>query len=564
MVSAHASAELLHALRRLRAAVEAAILPFETGDEEAGAELRDSVADQLGNYIVPRLTQAGAPMLVVVGGSTGAGKSTLVNSLAGERVTEAGVLRPTTRSPVLVHHPDDFEWFEAGRVLPEVTRADQAPDSTHAVRVVRSSSVPPGLALLDAPDVDSIDETNRELASQLLGAADLWLFVTSAARYADQVPWEYLRAASERNTAIAVVLDRVHEEGLVEVRGHLARMMSSRGLSDSPLFTVPEAVLDERGLVQDSSIDHIKVWLEELAADTHARSAVVSQTLDGAVRQNVFRAHDVADAMDSQVQAAEVLHAALESAFSLVLDAVEESLSDGSMVTGQLAARWQEFLGGGEVMRSMEDKVVRIRDRIVEGVRGKRTRAAQVIEAIESSVTFVLVEAIESAAETTATAWLQEDYGRSIVQANPGLERAASDSRARAARIAHDWHEHVAELAQRATSDRRMNTTFLAFGTTGVAVATMIATLSRQDEQVSRVARQILESVVGETTASSMVDHAWSDLRTRVRDATQTERKRFESLFVQPETVRQSQTELREAAKFTEYARHTDFLEAES
>src|SRR5690625_7227869 len=44
-------------------------------------------------------------------------------------------------------------------------------------------------------------------------------------------------------TAIAVVLDRVHEEGLVEVRGHLARMMSSRGLSDSPLFTIPEAVL---------------------------------------------------------------------------------------------------------------------------------------------------------------------------------------------------------------------------------------------------------------------------------------------------------------------------------
>ena len=564
MVSANASAELLHALRRLRAAVDAAILPFETGDEVAGAELRDSVADQLGNYIVPRLTQAGAPMLVVVGGSTGAGKSTLVNSLAGEPVTEAGVLRPTTRSPVLIHHPDDHEWFEAGRVLPEVTRADQSPDSTHAVRIVRSSSIPPGLALLDAPDVDSIDETNRELASQLLGAADLWLFVTSAARYADQVPWDYLRAASERNTAIAVVLDRVHEEGLVEVRGHLARMMSSRGLSDSPLFTIPEAVLDARGLVHDSSIDHIKVWLEELAADTHARSTVVSQTLDGAVRQNVFRAHDVADAMDSQVQAADVLHAALESAFSLVLDAIEESLSDGSMIRGQLAARWQEFLGGGEVMRSMEDKVVRIRDRIVEGVRGKRTRATQVIEAIESSVTFVVVEAIESAAETTATAWLQEDYGRTIVLANPGLERAATDSRARAARIAHDWQEHVTELARRTTSDRRMNTTFLAFGVTGVAVATMIATLSRQDEQVSRIARQILESVVGEATASSMVDHAWDDLRTRVRDAMQTERQRFATLFVQPETIRRSQAELREAAKFTEYARHTDFLEAES
>ncbi len=58
------------------------------------------------------------------------GKSTLVNSLVGSRVTEPGVLRPTTRSPVLVHHPDDAEWFGQDRLLPDlerVTRADQRP-----------------------------------------------------------------------------------------------------------------------------------------------------------------------------------------------------------------------------------------------------------------------------------------------------------------------------------------------------------------------------------------------------------------------------------------------------
>ena len=65
--------------------------------------------------------------------------------------------------------------------------------------------------MLDAPDVDSIDQSNRDLAAQLLAAADLWLFVTSAARYADQVPWDYLRRASERATSVAVVLDRTAE-----------------------------------------------------------------------------------------------------------------------------------------------------------------------------------------------------------------------------------------------------------------------------------------------------------------------------------------------------------------
>ena len=50
---------------------------------------------------------------------------------------------------------------------------------------------------------------NRALANQLLTAADGWLFVTTALRYADAVPWEFLRAARDRGTAMSVVLNRV-------------------------------------------------------------------------------------------------------------------------------------------------------------------------------------------------------------------------------------------------------------------------------------------------------------------------------------------------------------------
>jgi hypothetical protein len=56
---------------------------------------------------------------------------------------------------------------------------------------VVEDSIPAGLALLDAPDIDSVVVENRQLAAQLLAAADLWLFVTSAARYADAVPWSF-------------------------------------------------------------------------------------------------------------------------------------------------------------------------------------------------------------------------------------------------------------------------------------------------------------------------------------------------------------------------------------
>ena len=49
--------------------------------------------------------------------------------------------------------------------------------------------------MLDTPDIDSVELANHELAGQLLGAADLWLFVTTAARYADAVRWDYLATA---------------------------------------------------------------------------------------------------------------------------------------------------------------------------------------------------------------------------------------------------------------------------------------------------------------------------------------------------------------------------------
>ena len=93
------STQMLTALVRLRGALQHAALPLELPNvAERRATLREMV-DQLEDYVIPRVMTLDAPLLAVVGGSTGAGKSTLVNSLVGTRVTEPGVLRPTTRSP---------------------------------------------------------------------------------------------------------------------------------------------------------------------------------------------------------------------------------------------------------------------------------------------------------------------------------------------------------------------------------------------------------------------------------------------------------------------------------
>ncbi|MEJ7705008.1 MAG: GTPase [Geodermatophilaceae bacterium] len=208
-MTAPASSPLLAALDKLRVTVSSCAFPLDLPAAREARRTQQSVADQLRDYILPRLSRLDAPLLVVVGGSTGAGKSTLVNSLVGRQVSEPGVLRPTTRSPVLVLNPEDQGWFASDRVLPGLARTTGDGPAGVSLRLATDTTVPLGLALLDAPDVDSVVTENREMADQLLAAADLWLFVTSAARYADAVPWGFLRLAVERAVAVAMVLDRV-------------------------------------------------------------------------------------------------------------------------------------------------------------------------------------------------------------------------------------------------------------------------------------------------------------------------------------------------------------------
>ncbi len=232
---------------------------------------------QLDDYILPRFRSLDAPLLAVVGGSTGAGKSTLVNALVGFPVTRSGAIRPTTRQPILLHHPEDAHWFEDRRVLPNLHRiqgtvaatpvpansAGATPDaaSISSLVLVGHPAVPQGIALLDAPDVDSISDDNRALAGQLLAAADLWIFVTTANRYADAVPWTLLLDAATRDITLAIILDRVPAEVQEEVSQDLRMLLDSQGLGEAKLFVVNEVPLDRLGMLPAEAVAPLQLWL---------------------------------------------------------------------------------------------------------------------------------------------------------------------------------------------------------------------------------------------------------------------------------------------------------------
>src|SRR5215472_2484673 len=118
--------------RRLEAALLELRLPIVTvpllleapGVAEARAE-RVKLLSQIDDYLLPRLRQSGAPILVALVGSTGAGKSTLMNTVVGMQVSATGIRRPTTNSPVLACHPDDMRWFAENVFLPTLPRVRQ-------------------------------------------------------------------------------------------------------------------------------------------------------------------------------------------------------------------------------------------------------------------------------------------------------------------------------------------------------------------------------------------------------------------------------------------------------
>ena len=216
----------VEAARSLAHALEETLHAIPEGSR-GGAE---RALRRLQDVVLPRLEDADAPVLVVVGGSTGSGKSTLVNSLLGRNVSRAGAVRPTTRRPVLVCAPKAREWFMSDRVLPRLAKSEgSGGDSLDAITIAVEKTLWPAVGIVDAPDIDSVEDGNRRLAAELLDGADLWVFVTTAARYADAVAWKHLEEAASRGLRVAIVLNRVPPGAAQEIREDLASLEAAAG-----------------------------------------------------------------------------------------------------------------------------------------------------------------------------------------------------------------------------------------------------------------------------------------------------------------------------------------------
>lgn len=526
--------------------VREARFPLRTADADAGRALQRDIDDQLTDYLLPRVSDTDAPLLVVVGGSTGSGKSTLVNSIVGRAVSTPGVLRPTTRWPVLVHNPEDSEYFTSDRILPALQRVVRPETDLEApqVRLVADENIPRGLALLDSPDIDSVMESNRALARQLLAAADLWLFVTTAARYADAVPWELLRTSVERGTTVAMVLDRVPPQANREVRHHLSGLLSDSGLGSAPIFTIPELELVD-GLLPDAAVFPVRSWVLNLGMNAAARERVISRTLTGALAAVPAKVRELAGIVSGQEDAHQRLVTAVDEEFERSAAELSDSLADGSVLRGEVLARWQDFVGTGQFFRGLEPTVARVRDRITAAVTGKRDAAEPLEQAIESSVALLIREQTVRAVSETAVRWQSTPEGRAVVDARPDLARLPREFDGEVGRMIADWSSGVNDLVREVGQSKRAKARILSFGVNGVGAVLMLVVfagtggLTGAEAGIAGgtavVAGKLLDTIFGDQVTRDLARTAREQLVERAHAVLEKHRAPFDRALAETE-----------------------------
>jgi energy-coupling factor transporter ATP-binding protein EcfA2 len=543
------------------------------GVEEARAE-RLKLLSQIDDYLLPRLRESGSPVLVALVGSTGAGKSTLVNSLVGKQVSNTGIRRPTTNSPVLASHPSEVDWFAENVFLPTLPRVRQQglamPGRDGLLVLASSEGMPKGVALLDTPDIDSVVQAHREFAHQFLDASDLWLFMTTATRYADAAVWELLQYARDRGASLGIVLSRVPPPASAELITHFDAMLAANGLGDTQRFVIPETILTE-GRLPAEVYGPIREWLEDTAAREDRRVAVLTQTMSGVLDTFRTRVPALASRAEAQLTLRAELQAAVDEAYAAGQSEIDAAIGNGSLLRGEILARWRDFTGTGDMLRMLQ---VRRGGGAATQPRRRRmpARASALKTALRTGLESLVAAVADRAAEDAVARWRQHpaggplltglsarttgsEYGSEFAeeaglifgaaaaqdngrdggsrpdgtgaaasgrQSAAALGRSAPDLARRASRAISAWQDHVMHLVEAQNVTKRSIARVVSFDDEPLALVLTIGLLGNGEggdavsEGTSEVPQHLLTSLFGVGPLRGIAASARADLHDRI------------------------------------------------
>ena len=531
---------------------------------DAGRTRAARLRDHLAGHVRVRARSLDAPLVVLLLGPTGAGKSTLFNTIAGRPASPTGVLRPTTRTAIVLAHPDDVAALRDGTLAgiePQRLRLDADP------------SIAPGLALIDAPDIDSVEHANRELADRLVEAADLCLFVTTATRYADRVPWLVLGRVRERGLPLVVVVNRLPPErdDRRDVLDDVQRLFTEAGLAggtrsdDGGAEPALEVVGVTEGETEPSreslvaaAVAPVLDRIDHLRADREARLELAARALAGSMAGLGPLVDQIADDAAHEAIDAAADRRTAAAYYDRALGAVREAVSRGTFLREEALRHWQDYVGADDVTRIFSRGIGVVRGAIASLFRPAKAPVAEVRDATTDDLTAVARLHAAEAARRTASAWAEDRAVAAAVAADPTLwgPSARFDERLRERLDA--WIASIgSDIAETGEGKRRL-ARGASIGVNAVGVGVMLATfihtagLTGTEVGVAAatafVNQKLLGALFGEAAMVELVGRARRRLDDLLVETFDEERRRFDALAPGPEELDALAADLRAAA----------------
>lgn len=216
--------------------------------------------------------------VVALVGSTGVGKSSLFNSIAGETVSSTGVRRPTTS----VAHaaiwgsgsPTLLDWLHVGR--------------RHHIDVGAGHPLA-GLVLIDLPDFDSTETSNRAEVDRVIELVDALVWVVDPQKYADEAFHDgYVRHFADYGGVMRFVVNKIdtvaegQRSALIE---DFARRVVDDGVPKPSVISTSVAAGDGLDALQDllvASVTERRAMTQRLEADLRGVASGLMPDGDGA------------------------------------------------------------------------------------------------------------------------------------------------------------------------------------------------------------------------------------------------------------------------------------------
>lgn len=511
-----------------------------SGSVDRARQLRDHVRA----YILPRVRALESPLLVVLLGPTGAGKSTLMNTLARANVSRTGVLRPTTREAVLLATDADAAILRRGALA-----------GIDAGQIVRApaTTASAGMAIVDAPDLDSVERANRVIADALVEAADLGIFVTSAIRYADKVPFDVVQRIAARGLPVLIVVNRMPPEESDQrvVLEDLRRVLNGtalRGLDEAQvqIVGVPEGRLDPSGERLDApAAAPVLQRVDDLGRDRERRLALARRALEGALAGLDPLLASVAADVERAAAEASALRSITAKSYDAERAALFDELRGGTFLRTEVLRHWESYVKADQITRFFSRGLGRIRGTIVTAIRGMPEAPVGVVEKeVTSDVVAVTVARASEAARRVASEWSSRAGPAERLAQDPTLWSASPDLGARIRPRLHEWVASIATDVQARGAGKRNLAFGVSLGVNALAIAAMVGVFAHTagvtGTELGIVAatgflnQKLLQAIFGEAAMREMIAGARERLEALIDDELSKERERFDRLTADP------------------------------